>query len=220
VRAARLAVTGSTQLRIEEPSWAGEAREPVLGYGHVSRGRRCVFYLELFRALKENDVRYVVVGGLAVNLHGAGRLTHGVDVLVPTGAENVDRLATAAGRLQAYAQPDFEAIYARRMELEVDGVRVPTASIDDLIAMKTGTGRLIDHLDVQALQAIVAEAGSAGQPDDPDWSHHQERQELRRAIALTALERLERLDDLRRFLAMVRRAPVRQTGAPEPNPSD
>jgi hypothetical protein len=32
-----------------------------------------VFYLELFQALQDDDVRYVVVGGLAVNLHGVSR---------------------------------------------------------------------------------------------------------------------------------------------------
>jgi predicted nucleotidyltransferase len=33
-----------------------------------------VFYLDLFDALARHDVRYVVVGGLALNLHGVDDL--------------------------------------------------------------------------------------------------------------------------------------------------
>jgi len=34
-----------------------------------------MFYLDLFKELNEADVRYLVVGGLAMNLHGVPRMT-------------------------------------------------------------------------------------------------------------------------------------------------
>jgi hypothetical protein len=58
-----------------------------------------VFYLELFKALQDDSVRYVVVGGLAVNLHGVGRLTMDVDLVVALDGENLSRFAKAAQRL-------------------------------------------------------------------------------------------------------------------------
>ncbi len=58
-----------------------------------------MFYLELFRALQEDDVRYMVVGGLAVNLHGVSRLTMDVDLVIALDGENLSRFARAAQRL-------------------------------------------------------------------------------------------------------------------------
>jgi hypothetical protein len=39
-----------------------------------------MFYLDLFRALQEQKVRYLVVGGVAVNLHGTGRQKDEADI--------------------------------------------------------------------------------------------------------------------------------------------
>ena len=44
-------------------------------------------YEPLFRALNETGVRYVVVGGLAVVLHGYARLTADVDIVVDLAPE-------------------------------------------------------------------------------------------------------------------------------------
>lgn len=45
--------------------------------------RRNVFFEELIRALDERGVRYALVGGVAVNLHGVPRMTYDVDMVVP-----------------------------------------------------------------------------------------------------------------------------------------
>lgn len=58
-----------------------------------------MFYLELFKALQADDVRYVVVGGLAVNLHGVSRLTMDVDLIIALDGENLSRFARVAQRL-------------------------------------------------------------------------------------------------------------------------
>ena len=50
----------------------------------------------------------------------------------------------------------FDAAYGRRIEKEIAGVRVPVASVEDLITMKTGTGRQKDASDIAALRAIAA----------------------------------------------------------------
>ncbi len=41
-----------------------------------------MFYLDLFKTLNEEGLRYLVVGGVAVNLYGVVRLTMDVDIAV------------------------------------------------------------------------------------------------------------------------------------------
>ncbi len=53
----------------------------------------------------------------------------------------------------------FEQIYRNRIEKDVDGVRLILPSMDDLISLKTGTGRERDASDVEALGAARRAAG-------------------------------------------------------------
>ena len=48
----------------------------------------------------------------------------------------------------------FERLYANSEARDVAGVAIRVASIDDLIELKTGTGRAIDASDVDALQSL------------------------------------------------------------------
>lgn len=43
-----------------------------------------MFYLRLFESLNRHKIRYLVIGGIAVNLHGFLRLTMDVDIAVDT----------------------------------------------------------------------------------------------------------------------------------------
>lgn len=52
---------------------------------------------KLLVVLAEGEVEFVLVGGVAVSLHGYLRLTEDVDVLVEASPENVERLLTAMG---------------------------------------------------------------------------------------------------------------------------
>jgi hypothetical protein len=49
-----------------------------------------MFYLDLFGALERHRVQYVVVGGLALNLHGVERATMDVDLAIALDAPNVE----------------------------------------------------------------------------------------------------------------------------------
>ncbi|MBM4364730.1 MAG: nucleotidyl transferase AbiEii/AbiGii toxin family protein [Deltaproteobacteria bacterium] len=51
--------------------------------------------LSLLRALNASGVRYKVVGGVALNLHGLPRATRDLDIFVAPDAENVSRLRLA-----------------------------------------------------------------------------------------------------------------------------
>ena len=155
-----------------------------------------MFYLDLFQALEQHGVRYLLVGGLALNIHGVERATMDVDLVVALDEKNLAAFLETAGVLGltpvapvpladfadeakrrlwaeekgmvAFAlrprnpraptvdvliQPtiEFEAAWQRRMARDLGSLRVEVASIDDLIVLKSGTGRMKDDADVAAL---------------------------------------------------------------------
>ena len=57
-----------------------------------------MFYLEFFRALDEAGVRYLAVGGIAVNLHGINRFTADIDLMLAMDAQNLARFVPVAKR--------------------------------------------------------------------------------------------------------------------------
>jgi Nucleotidyl transferase AbiEii toxin, Type IV TA system len=59
-----------------------------------------VFYLDLFRALAKHDVRYVLVGGVAMNLHGVPRMTMDVDIVLAMDRSNLEVFLAACAELQ------------------------------------------------------------------------------------------------------------------------
>jgi len=70
-------------------------------------GRRIV---ELFAALSREAVRYKVVGGIALNLHGLVRATEDLDLFVDPDPTNVERLRTALKSV--FADPEVDQISA------------------------------------------------------------------------------------------------------------
>jgi len=159
-----------------------------------------VFYLDLFRALQEAKVRYLLVGGVAVNLHGIGRLTVDVDVMLALDAPNLERFVGVARRfplnpvvpvkLEDFADArkvrewieqkgmlafalrssdpatptvdvlvkpvvPFDEAWERRVRRTVEGIEIPIASVEDIIRLKTGTGRQKDEADIKALRQLL-----------------------------------------------------------------
>lgn len=70
-------------------------------------------------------------------------------------SQGVLELDTAAGGVDIHITPPGAARYddvrGRALELEVSGVRIAVAGLDDLIAMKRASGRPIDRSDIVAL---------------------------------------------------------------------
>ncbi|MGS5086093.1 DUF6036 family nucleotidyltransferase [Hydrogenophaga sp. A37] len=158
-----------------------------------------MFYLDLFAALNRHQVGYVLIGGLAVALHGVERNTMDVDVCVVVTPDNLARLAAAARELKLQpmlpvslsALEDIETLkrwhterhlqafalrsdqlagvtldillfppvnpqdmVQRAQRLDIAGVQVPLACIDDLIALKQSAGRPIDLADIEHLKRL------------------------------------------------------------------
>jgi hypothetical protein len=58
-----------------------------------------VIYEDIFRALDEESIRYLVVGGTAVNLYGYVRMTVDLDIMVDLNEENLRRLLIVMEKL-------------------------------------------------------------------------------------------------------------------------
>ncbi|TAN61504.1 hypothetical protein EPN18_06590 [bacterium] len=48
-------------------------------------------YIAIFKKMNERGIRYIVVGGIAVNLHGIPRMTYDVDLLLDLEDENIKK---------------------------------------------------------------------------------------------------------------------------------
>lgn len=63
--------------------------------------------LKFWRALQKNNVMYIMVGGVATNLHGYQRNTDDIDVWIKDSVENRKNLRTA---FNEYGLGDFEPL--------------------------------------------------------------------------------------------------------------
>lgn len=153
----------------------------------------------LLSALSEANVDYVLVGGLAVSLHGYQRVTMDVDVVLALNDSNLSRFIDCARAanlkpvlpvpldslrnaalidqwhrekgLLAFALrgPEvmatvidvlvrpvvpFETLKRNAIAKRAGTLSIPVASLDDLVTLKTGTGRSKDALDIEELLKI------------------------------------------------------------------
>ena len=107
-----------------------------LGGGYIPP----MFPLEsLFKALNDEGGRYVLVGGLAVVLHGHLRATGDVDLVVDLALE---------------PPMPFDRLWTRSVVVRMRGVPVRVVALDDLIELKRRAGRPEDLADAEALAGI------------------------------------------------------------------
>jgi hypothetical protein len=77
--------------------------------------------MRVLAALETARVEYVVIGGVAVNLHGIGRATEDIDIFVAPSAENVARLRRALHSI--YSDPSIDEITAEDLCGEYPAIR-------------------------------------------------------------------------------------------------
>lgn len=129
------------------------------------------------------EAKYLVVGATALQLWGTSRATQDIDILIEPTVENAARVLEALGTIgfglarehlpeEIAAKPvtvigdsprvdiltrawnlRWSDAAPRATTFEVEGVSIPTASIEDLIASKR-TGRLQDAADIEVLEEI------------------------------------------------------------------
>jgi hypothetical protein len=154
---------------------------------------------DLLATLSGAKIDYVLVGGLAVTLHGYQRLTMDVDVVLASNDENLAKFVECASSAKlepvlpipldslrdaalidqwhrekgmvvfALRGPErmatvidvlvrpvvsFDELKRNAVIKRIGPLSIPVASIDDLIRLKTGTGRSKDAVDIEELREI------------------------------------------------------------------
>lgn len=124
-----------------------------------------MFYLDLFSALARHRVDYVLIGGLAVSLHGIERATMDIDVTVAMTPENLAALVEMARELgmvpvlpiglEVLADLEQLAQWHRERNLEAFALRAPGRSgvtLDVLLYPPVNFNALQNH-------AVIFKAG-------------------------------------------------------------
>lgn len=142
--------------------------------------------VNLCRYLNAEGVRYVVIGGFAVILHGAARTTKDIDLLVDPSPENIKKVKKAMahlpdnaiaaigdGEVQQYSVVriadeyvvdllasacgvTFDEASQSAQWAELDGVKIPLVDKKTLIRTKD-TIRPSDKMDINYLLRIIDE---------------------------------------------------------------
>lgn len=145
----------------------------------------------IFAALDESGARYVVVGGLAVVLHGYARLTADVDLVVDLSPGQAIRAVAALTRIgmvprAPVAARDFADPDARRTWIEEKGMKVfsmhdprrPLVEVDlfvespiafeDLLARSEWIPIGERRVRVASIADLLAMKRAAGRPKDQE----------------------------------------------------
>jgi hypothetical protein len=148
-------------------------------------------FKEFLRLLNSNSVRYLLIGGYAINFYGYSRNTQDLDVWVAIAPENAAKIAVslhAFGFLDATGDlfleksrvvrmgvppmriellttisgVEFEGCYARRHIERIDEIEVPIISPEDLRTNKLAAGRLKDLVDAERLEKLRSKIPNPG----------------------------------------------------------
>ena len=136
----------------------------------------------VFASFQKNDVKYVVIGGIAAVLYGVPRATFDLDMLIQATPDNVERLLramTEAGlataslttvdevlakeitiftdRVRLDIQTStpgltFDEAWSRKVTMNYKGQTLEVVCLTDLIASKRASGRDVDLEDVRILE--------------------------------------------------------------------
>jgi predicted nucleotidyltransferase len=138
---------------------------------------------ELLRLLKENKVRFVIIGATAFPVHGYSRATLDIDLFIQPTPPNAERARDALKAFgydmsdvsiedlltnkllirQCLVETDihpfvkgttFERIWANKVKARFGQTFVWFASLDDLIEMKVAAGRPKDKEDLKFLRRL------------------------------------------------------------------
>ncbi len=93
-------------------------------------------FQDFIRSLNESDVKYILVGGYAVIIHGYNRTTGDLDIWVERSVENYHKLIQA---FQKFGMPVFDMSMSNFLEnskLDVFTFGRPPVSIDVMLSVK------------------------------------------------------------------------------------
>lgn len=105
-------------------------------------------FAELLRALADEEVDYVLIGGLALNLQGLVRTTEDVDLFLRPDEENIERAKRALRRV--WDDPSIEEITAADLLGDYAVVRYGPPDEDVIVDLLTRIGTAVSFEDLEA----------------------------------------------------------------------
>lgn len=124
----------------------------------------------LLRALRDANVTFIIVGGVAATVHGSARLTRDVDVVYDRAPDNIRRLVAGLAPLQPYLRGAPRGLPFRWDEATVtrglNFTLTTTLGDLDLLGELTGGG---DYRALLAHSTVVSLFGMDVRCLDLDW---------------------------------------------------
>ena len=77
-----------------------------------------MFYLEVFKKLNERKVRYLIIGGVAVNFYGFPRLTFDLDLMIDLADNN-----SVDGFVDSMKELSFKPVIPVKIEDFLDPIK-------------------------------------------------------------------------------------------------
>lgn len=108
---------------------------------------------DVFRAFEKEDVRYVLIGGVALNLHGLIRATRDLDFLLSPEAENIERVKNALRSV--FRDPEIEKISAVDLAGEYPTVRYGPPQDPFVIDLISRLGAAFRYEDIESEERVV-----------------------------------------------------------------
>ncbi|MDG2170897.1 MAG: hypothetical protein P8L44_23550 [Opitutales bacterium] len=138
-------------------------------------------FREFLSILNEAGVKYLVVGGWALGIHGYVRATGDIDIWIEIEEDNLDRLLKAfdlfgvpSGVSKSFFREEgnvfrmgasplrieivtgisgvkFSDCFPNKTGIDLDGITVPFIGYNDFVTNKRSSGRLKDLADLESL---------------------------------------------------------------------
>jgi len=112
-------------------------------------------FQDFIRSLNEADVKYILVGGYAVILHGYNRTTGDLDIWVERSTDNYQKLLRA---FQLFGMPVFDMTLSNFLEndeLDVFTFGRPPVSIDIMLSVKgLNFESVFQHLEKKMVEGL------------------------------------------------------------------
>ncbi len=94
----------------------------------------------VFASFQKNDVRYLVIGGIAAVLYGVPRATFDLDVLIEATLENAKRLLQAMSEagLGKASLASADEVLSTEITIFTDRIRLDVQTFTELFSRKRG----------------------------------------------------------------------------------
>ncbi len=162
-----------------------------------------MLFEKIFQLFQDRGIRYLIVGGVAVNLHGFARATADLDLLISLDQDNVQKFILsmqdlgwrprAPVPLQTFADPQARASWIREKQMKAFAIYNPKNEIEHLDILLTFENQFADfyqrrntlsardiQLPVISLKDLILMKKAAGRERDQ--------------IDIRALEEIERIE--------------------------